>query len=181
MFSLTSTVFSNMTPINLRILPECYADTTLVRFFVPDVLFSIHQEGCPEVAKTMSRGQKTDFKLIGVVDNDKKLDIHYQAYFKRFDLVLQENKIIYRRFTECTIPQHLIILDKAIETFLLWNAQQIGIDVENYGLKKNPKQLGFALKQVNIGDNNEYRRLLIDLSNSPGFITLRRILEEITS
>lgn len=169
-----------MPPIKLRILPECYADTTLVRFFVPDVLFSIHQEGCPEVAKTMSRGQKTDFKLVGVVDNDKKLDIHYQAYFQRFDLVLQQNKIIHRRFTECKIPQELIILDKAIETFLLWNAQQIDLDVEDYGFNKNPKQFGFSLKQVNIGDNQEYRRLLNDLSDSPGFVTLIRILDAIT-
>jgi hypothetical protein len=169
-------------PFNkLRILPECYADTTLVRFFVPDVHFSIHQEGCPEVAKTMLKGQTTDFKLVGVVDNDKKLDIHCQAYFKRFELVLEQNKIIHRRFTECEFPQELIILDKAIETFLLWNAQQIDLNIENYGFNKNPKQLGFSLKQVNIGYNRDYRRLLNDLSDSPGFVTLRTILEEIKS
>lgn len=178
MYSLISTVFNPMLPIKLRILPECYADTTLVRFFVPDVVLSIHQEGCPEVAKTMLKGQSVDFKLIGVVDNDKKLNIHCKGYFKKFNLVSQHNKIIHRRFTECAIPQELIILDKAVETFLLWNAKEIGVDIGNYGFTSNPKQFGFFLKQVNIDSNREYKRLLDDLSNSPGFITLREILNE---
>ena len=90
----------------------------------------------------------------------------------------EQSKIIHCRFSDCKIPQELIILDKAVETFLLWNAKEIGIDVKDYGFANNPKQFGFSLKQVNIDNNQEYKRLLHDLSNAPGFVMLREIFNQ---
>ncbi|MCC5613435.1 hypothetical protein LC612_43880, partial [Nostoc sp. CHAB 5834] len=110
----------------VQYLPECHADTALLRHFIPDPTFSIHCLGCPEVANTMLSARAEDYRLIGLVDNDPDLNSRCRGFFKTFTVVEQANKVELR--VHATRQQYLIVIDRAVETFLIWNAQQVGID-----------------------------------------------------
>lgn len=77
--------------------------------------------------------------------------------------------------------QYLLIIDKAIETFLLWNALQVNLIITDYGFNTDVKQLGARLKSRAIETDPNYLRLLSDLhaQQAPGFITLERILNDL--
>lgn len=162
-------------------LPECHADTTLIRFLFPDPLQSIHTLGCPEVAKTMMSPRAVDYQLIGIVDNDKKLDIHCKGFFRAFVVVEEQDKLLVRK--QPLTSQSIIVVDKAIESFLLWNAAQVGLEMQAYGFASEVKPLGNQLKSPTIETDPNYLRLLTDLHvrQAPGFLTLERILNDLTT
>ncbi len=160
----------------LQILPECYADTALVLLFVPDPLAVVHIFGIPNVAKEMKEdAERNSSELrIGLVDNDKRVP----PYLLSFNTISAENKVLLKRNEQTN--QHLIVIDKAIESFLLWNAQQVNLNVTDYGFSTDIKTFGKALKTSAIGANSNYRQLLTDLHarQAPGFLTLERILND---
>lgn len=162
---------------NLQILPECYADTALVLLFVPDRLTVVHIFGIPNVAKEMQEaaGRENAGIRIGLVDNDKRVP----PYLLAFDTVSEQDKVILKRKGQT--EQYLIVIDKAIESFLLWNVQQTGLNIVDYGFVNDVKLLGKALKTSAIGTNFSYLKLLADLHarQAPGFFTLERILHDI--
>ena len=162
---------------SLQILPECYADTALILRFIPDRLAVVHIFGIPNVAKEMQEaaGRETAGLRIGLVDNDKRVP----PYLLTFEIISEENKVLLKR--KGMTDQYLIVIDKAIESFLLWNAQQIGLDVANYGFASDIKLFGKALKTSAIGSNDRYLQLLTDLHarRAPGFLTLERILHDV--
>ncbi|CCH55206.1 hypothetical protein BN8_04447 [Fibrisoma limi BUZ 3] len=161
---------------DLQILPECYADTALVMQFVQNRQLVVHIFGIPNVAKEMQEeaGREHSGMRIGFVDNDKRVP----PYLQSFATVLEENKIVIKRKGQT--QQYLIVVDKAIESFLLWNARQIGLHVSDYGFSSDIKTFGKALKTSSIGSNNNYLQLLADLHarQAPGFLTLERILND---
>ncbi len=162
----------------VRLLPECHADTALIRFLFPDPILSIHCEGCTEVATIMLSASSASYRFIGIVDNDKRLNMHCKGFFSQFESVQEHDKISVRRHPER--EQVVLILDKAIETFLLWNAQQVDIDMVQYGFSQEPKRLGNQFKTPTIETDPNYLRLLTDLyaHQAPGIITLKNLLNE---
>lgn len=164
----------------VQYLPECHADTALLRHFIPDHTFSIHCLGCPEVANTMLSSKADEYRLIGLVDNDDDLDTRCKGFFKTFRVVDQENRVVLRE--NSIRQQYLIIIDKAIESFLIWNAEQVRVDMETYGFVPIVKQLRRQTKLPSIETDPSYIQLLTDLHNqqAPGFLTLERILHDVT-
>ena len=162
---------------NLQILPECYADTALISLFVPDRLTVVHISGITNVAKEMQEaaGREDAGICIGLVDNDKRVP----PYLLTFETVSEQNKVFLKR--KGMTSQYLIVIDKAIESFLLWNAQQVDLNVVNYGFVNDKKLFGRPLKTSAIGSNSNYRQLLADLHarQAPGFLTLQRILHDV--
>ncbi|MBC3786300.1 hypothetical protein [Spirosoma utsteinense] len=166
---------------SVQYLPECHADTALLRHFIPDHSFSIHCLGCPEVANTMLSPRAENYRLIGLVDNDPDLDSRCGGFFKTFTLVEHAHKVELRM--NATRQQYLIVIDRAVETFLIWNAQQVGIDMLVYGFTPDVKQLRRLTKSPSIETDPNYRQLLADLHDqqAPGFLTLERILNDVTT
>ncbi|MVM30198.1 hypothetical protein GO755_09145 [Spirosoma sp. HMF4905] len=161
---------------NIRMIPECYADTALVKVIVNDQKPVDHVFGIPNVAKEMALGlvNHPEFILIGFVDNDKRTP----TYFDDFDTITVENKVIFKK--KQLVEHYLLVIDKAIETFLIWNAQQVAIDLAEYGFTSNLKRLCQLMKRTTIGSDPNYLRLLTDLHTrqAPGFQTLERILND---
>lgn len=159
---------------NLRLIPECYGDTALVNVLIGGRKSVDHVFGIPNVAKEMKAGllNQPDVVLIGFVDNDKRTP----PYFDDFEIVAAENKVLFKKkpYTE----HYLLVIDKAIETFLIWNAQQVNIDLAEYGLTPELKRLCQLMKRTTIGSDSNYLQLLTDLyaRQAPGFQTLERIL-----
>jgi hypothetical protein len=161
---------------NLQILPEYYADTALVSQFITDRQRVVHIFGIPNVAKEMQQAAiRNDQSIrIGFVDNDKRVP----PFLLTFDTIFEQNKVLLKR-NELT-NQHLIVIDKAIESFLLWNTVQVELNVADYGFIHDVKAFGKALKTSSIGNSTNYLRLLTDLHTrkAPGFLTLERILND---
>ncbi len=121
------------------------------------------------------------YMLVGIVDNDKKLDIHCKGFFRDFVLTEERDRLLVKRYVQAN--QHIIVIDKAIESFLLWNAETVDIDVSQYGFEKSVKRLGLQLKTPTIETDVGYHQLLTDIYNrqAPGLITLERILNDLTA
>lgn len=164
-------------PDRIRLYPECHADTALIAYLFPDNQLIEHAAGINEVSKSLETVQSDAVTLIGIIDNDK----HKPRYLRGFETLLEENKLCYSVKPETN--QHLIIIDKAIETFLLWNALQVDLDIAAYGFSTDVRQLGKRLKSKGIEADPNYRQLLTDLHarRAPGFLTLERILNDLTT
>ncbi|MBE9460383.1 hypothetical protein ACFP1I_03275 [Dyadobacter subterraneus] len=159
---------------DLRFLPECHADTTLVLFLTNNDPRVIHAPGYPEVGVTM-RKANNNITLIGFVDDDKRVP----PYFDDFEIIDSGDKVILKKKLEK--DQYLIIIQKAIESFLLWNADQVGIDLTNFGFPRDVKLLGNRLKSLQIEKDENFQILLaaLDNQNAPGFVKIRSILNEL--
>ncbi len=162
-------------PDRIRLYPECHADTALIAFLFKDKQLIEHAAGINEVSKSLETVKSDAVTLLGIIDNDK----HKPRYLRHFEPVEEINKLCFCRKPESN--QYLII-DKAVETFLLWNALQVNIILSDYGFPLEVKLLGARLKRQDIETDADYLRLLRDLRDrqAPGFITLQRILHEIT-
>ncbi|WP_421827337.1 hypothetical protein [Larkinella sp.] len=76
--------------------------------------------------------------------------------------------------------EYVIIIDKAIESFLIWNAEQVNLNLALYDFPIKPKLLGEKLKTPSIQTDPNYLQLLTDLHTrqAPGFITLENLLND---
>jgi hypothetical protein len=162
-------------PDHIRLYPECHADTALITYFVSDSRLIEHAAGINEVSKSLELVKSDATTLVGIVDNDK----HKPRYLSSFETIEEVNKICFKH--KRNFNQYLIIIDKAIETFLLWNASQVGANVVDYGFSLEVRQFGAQLKRQAVETDLNYLQLLFDLHarQAPGFITLERILNDI--
>lgn len=162
-------------PDRVRLYPECHADTALITYFVHDIQLIEHSAGINEVSKSLEQVHSDATILLGIVDNDK----HKPRYLREFEVLEETNKVCFLKKPESN--QYLIIIDKAIETFLLWNAVQVNIQIADYGFNPDVKQLGAKLKSRAIETDPNYLQLLADLHarQAPGFLTLERILNDL--
>jgi len=162
-------------------LPECFADTVLITMLAPPDVIVDHISGVYNVVKEMKNTaiNRPTYTVVGIVDKDVTYKPERKpTYFN--DFVLEEigDKLTYGR--KPGTRQQLILVDKAIETFLLWNANQVNVDVSLYGFSGDLKVFCKQMKSATIGSDPNYRRLLVDLHThqAPGFLTLERILND---
>ena len=159
----------------IRLLPECHADTTLVAFLVNDQNLYRHTLGS-EVVGDMKAAAK-DFEVVaGIVDND----ITKPRYFDSFELISETNKV--QLLQKPNSGEYLIvIMFKGAESFLLWNANEVGISLADYGFATTVKGLIPRLKNIAIETDPDYLRLLTDLHTlqAPGFVTLHQLLNDL--
>ncbi|MDQ6479637.1 hypothetical protein [Dyadobacter sp. LHD-138] len=158
----------------LRFIPECYADTTLVRFLTKNDTRVIHASGYPEVGTTM-RNAPADTMLIGFVDDDKRIP----PYFGDFETIDIGDRVLFKKKVD--MERYLIVVQRAIESFLLWNAEQVGIDLGDFGFPRDIKPLGNRLKSIQIEGDESFQMLLaaLDNNNAPGFVRIRFILGQL--
>ncbi|TKT92092.1 hypothetical protein [Dyadobacter frigoris] len=159
---------------DLRFLQECHADTTLVLFLTKNDSRVIHAPGYTDVGVIMRKANRTT-KLIGFVDEDKRIP----PYFDDFEIIDSGDKVILNK--KLGKDQYLIVIQKAIESFLVWNADQVGIDLTDFGFPKDVKSLGNRLKSLQIEKDENFQTLLValDNQNAPGFVKIRSILNEL--
>ncbi|RYZ85299.1 MAG: hypothetical protein EOP04_16270 [Proteobacteria bacterium] len=157
-----------------RIVAECYADTLMVSSILNSLKVE-HAFGIPEVAKVMAKAKKEEH-IIGVVDNDKEKRI--PPYLLNFRTKYINNRVILK--DNLPANQFLLVLDKAVESFILWNVEQVNLDISQYGFPLVPKLLGRRLKYEYIDTDADFQLVLAELKNrqAPGFITLENILND---
>ncbi len=161
-----------MTENRLRFIPECYADTALIAFLAGSVAIVDHALTISQVASEMKKvSQNTeikDFILIGLIDDDK----HKPPYFNDFQEFDRGQRVSFRR--KASTNQYLIVLEKAIETFLLHNAEAVGLNMPDFGFSDNLRDFKHQLKRMSIGSNVDYLKILTELKQkrAPDFVKI---------
>ena len=114
--------------------------------------------------------------VVGIVDTDTTTP----RYFDLFKLISEENKI---RFLHRPESGEYLIMNtfRGAEAFIIWNAQQVGINLTDYGFPTKVKPLGKYFKKLAIETDPNYLRLLADLhaQRAPGILTIERILNDL--
>lgn len=159
--------------MNVKFIPECFADTALVHFFLKNDDLYIHQRGVGEVANSMKSKAAASYRIIGIVDNDKR----QPSYFQNFEAIETKGSITVKKIPQS--EQYLIVLNPAIERFLLNCCQEIGLDLSTFNLPDDLKALTKITKDVNIKTNSDYQNLLNALlqEKSPDFVFLEQIFK----
>lgn len=155
----------------LDIIPECYIDTNLV-----ETLLQIgtgkehtvnHQKGCNNVACTM---RKIDGFAVGVVDTDKE----QPPYWGEFDPIKDSQHLSLKKHESRS--QYVILINPAIERFLLDCAKEAGLDLQDYGLPSNFDELRDATKNVCAKGEPKFKRLFKALQNHEEMQILASVL-----
>lgn len=167
-----------MTKARFRIIPECHADTALARLFVPDVKQEDHANGSSKVASEMKKAGFSEVILIGLIDNDKLK--HMPRYFDDFIEYERGERISFRQKEDIRVQHYLIVLERAIETFLFHNAAQVGINVADFGFSAIQKEFQKSLKSQQIEDSENYQSLLqsLRIQQAPDFMKIEAFLSQ---
>jgi hypothetical protein len=118
------------------IIPECYADTNLIETLVPPSQGKgyNHQMGCNKVASKMQNDLKDSFAL-GIIDKDKR-EVRYLDEFEPINK--RENLFLYKHKTN---HHYIIQISPAIEKFILIEAVEKSINLEEFGLSNDLEKL----------------------------------------
>lgn len=140
----------------VRIIPECYADKVLAKFLFSKPEFVNHALSIGQVAVEMEAERNDAVILIGFVDNDKRIP----PYFRDFEEIERGERVLFKQKEDYRVQHFLVVLDKAIETFLLHNAAQVGIKVTDFDFSEIQKEFQKSLKSQQIEDDDKYHTLL---------------------
>ncbi|MEP6466225.1 MAG: hypothetical protein ABJB05_07950 [Parafilimonas sp.] len=158
----------------LNIVPECYVDTRLAEILAQSSKQIFHQKGHGQVANKMLFKLKDQFAL-GIIDKDT-IKVRKSRYFSEFNDIRKENSLILQKHFK--LSHYLIIIDPAIEKWLLQNAEVSNIAPDNLG--NNLKDLLSFTKRQHIHRNIYFTEFIIKLINNhaPGIITLKTWIEK---
>ena len=138
----------------LDIIPECYIDTNLV-----ETLLQIgtgkehtvnHQKGCNNVACTM---RKIEGFAVGVVDTDKK----QPSYWGEFVLIKDSQHLSLKKHESRS--QYVILINPALERFLLDCVKEAELDLQDYGLPSNFDEFRHLTKDVDSKRETKFKNL----------------------
>lgn len=147
--------------MDFHIIPECYVDTNLVETLVPPAKFAYnHQKGCNNVTKKMTEDRilKGDFAL-GIVDEDKII----LKYTKEFEVVI--DKIQLKLLKHPHKNHYLIYVIPGIEKWIINNANEVKINLTDFGLPHDFLELRKHTKLITSNKDVRFKRLFKEMRN----------------
>jgi hypothetical protein len=140
-----------------QFVPECHADTGLLKSFAIPRRIIDHQKSIGNVARKMKgvldRGSTADL-IIGLVDDDRIKP----GFFREFHLVSNEFEIKFLEHSSHT--QQLIVLCPDLEGWLLWVALLAKVDPGKFKLAKSARELHKQTATVGYDDNAQFQAFL---------------------
>jgi len=151
------------------IFPECYVDTTVVSRLLDSKVN--HQFGCFQVSSKMEMTCKDQF-AIGIIDHDKVTP----KYLEQFDEWGKSRNITLMRHRQRC--HYLIVIDKAMETFLLDCAKEANLSMKDYNLPEGIAELTkFTKNKLKTQNDPNIIKLINDLkAKSPEMKLLKALL-----
>ena len=147
--------------MDLNVIPECYIDTKLIKIAAPPTGRYNHQKGCPNVVKVMQEKLHSDFAL-GIIDKDKKI----LAYTEQFEIVCNLPDAL-QLLKHPNRHHYLIFILPAIEKWLLLGADEVNLNLTEFGLPHDLTKLCAITKTAKSGNDDPYsdhlRRLFREL------------------
>jgi hypothetical protein len=158
----------------LNIVPECEVDTRIVQILANITKRPNHQKGHGNVANKMQFDLK-DQPALGVIDDDT-VKVRKAKYFSQFRLIRTENSLVLQKHPQ--LHHYLIIINPAIEKWLLENAEAVKVVPENLGNKLS--DLKNFTKKKSIHKNQDFYVFIKKLirQQAPGIITLKTWIEK---
>jgi hypothetical protein len=162
-------------PLQIKFIPECYADTLMIQLFKVSETSIRHKKGIHKVASEISNFDDARVKLIGLVDDDKK---NIPDYFIDFQVLKEEDDLILKH--KLNTNHFLIVVNPELEAWLLKSAKMVNINPKDFSLPENPKQLHHITANVNLEDNKNFINFLkaIKKAEAKPFITLENWIKE---
>ena len=143
---------------HFEVVPECYVDTNIISTLIGAEVN--HQKGCNNVANTLNSKMQNQF-AIGIIDKDKRTP----GYLDQFQCIARRSHV--ELYKHPLRPHYFIVVLKAIETLLLENAKELGLDMKVYGLTSNIDELKKLTKKCESNKDPRFSRLATDLRISP--------------
>ncbi len=144
--------------IDLSIIPECYVDTNLIETIVPTIKGYNHQKGAGTVTRLMQSKLKDKF-AVGIVDKDKK----QLKYSEEFDLEIDIGDLLLFKHKNKEKHHYLIFINPAIEKWIIKNADEVGVSLQDFGLPENLKELTKITKKITSKKDNNFKKLFREL------------------
>lgn len=133
------------------IIPECYIDTNLVESLVCTGGCN-HQKGCNQVAKVMQE-KFADRFAVGIIDADKRRP----GYLNEFCEIASSEHI--KLFRHSARPHFIILVHPAADGFILACAEDADVNMADYGLPSELKELTAQSKNVMSNKDQRFKRL----------------------
>ena len=128
---------------NWHILTECFVDTLLAKVVSPPGKEYNHQYCCTKVLGTMKE-KFPNHAALGIIDDDKFASKDLES----FSLLKKHNEQL-SLYKHNDKSHYIIKIGKAIEDFILKNAQKCNIELSEYDLPSDLKGLKKITKHIN--------------------------------
>lgn len=124
--------------MSVLFLPECFTETLLYSHLLYEQKdHYTHKHSITRVLGEMSFDKGSYQTIIGCIDKDKKIEYKKFNEYEEFSSQYQVSILRYKS----NHTKILIQLDPAAEAWLLETAKVAGINPEDFGLPKTPKEL----------------------------------------
>ena len=150
------------------VVPECYVDTNLINVLLNKACN--HPKGCATVCKTLDAKLADQF-AIAIIDKDKKEPKAVEQFVKIGE---SEHLVVSKHQTR---HHYLIQIKPAIESFILDAAEELGINLSDYGLKTELEELRIISKTITAKKDDRFARLFHVLRTASHMQCLSKILE----
>lgn len=152
-----------------HVVPECYIDTNLTEFLLKSSGVN-HKRGCNEVAKSMAESSLKERFSIGVIDNDKR----QPSYVNEFVEIAHTDHISLLKHKER--PHYFVRISPAMDGFILDCANELGVNLKDYGLPSTLEELTKVTKDVKAKTDTRFKELFKSLKTSEEMAKLRSAL-----
>ena len=154
------------------VVPECYVDTNLMNVLVGKACN--HKKGCTNVCKVLDE-KLTDQFAIAVIDKDKKEPASVQNY----ELIAANRFVMVSKHRQR--PHYLIHICPAIEEFILAAANELNVNLADFGLPTDRDQLKLKTKTVTAKEDEKFARLFKALRPASNIRCLDELLQYLLS
>jgi len=151
------------------IIPECYVDTNLVETLVCHAGCN-HQKGCNQVTKVM-REKFADRFAVGIIDADKKRP----GYIEEFHSFASSEHL--ELFHHSVRPHFIILVNPAIDGFILSCAKSCGINMEDFSLSSKLKEFTKQTKDVMSNKDARFKSLFRAMEESDELKLMKSIIQ----
>lgn len=154
----------------LYIIPECYVDTNLLETLVPTAKGYNHQKGCNNVVKVMKEKFADEF-AVGVVDKDKR----QIRYVDEFEEVAHTDSLFFYKHPDKV--HYLVMVSPAVDGFILKCAEDVKMDMGQFGLSSDLKSFTEQTKKVSSKEDVTFKNLFQKLKKADEVVVLKNALK----
>jgi len=146
---------------NLQFVPECYAETELVKLIFDNIDYLNHGEGIHSVSTILRKQDVQNYINIGFIDNDKK---NVPPYFDEFKVIGEHLSVIFKKHPNTN--DYIFVANPAMEIFILSQLSEINKQPSDYDLPNDFKEFRKKLKSMRIQHNEKYKEMIGDLKKA---------------
>ena len=154
------------------VVPECYVDTNLMNVLLGKACN--HKKGCATVCKTLDEKLVNQF-AIAVIDQDKRQPKSTEQYV---EIGRNDHLVVCKHKDR---PHYLILINPAIERFILFAVEELGVKMSDYGLPDDLDKLKDLTKTVAAKEDEKFERLFKKIRKASNIACLDKVLQYLLS